>query len=72
MKFVRVNEAEQFQLQSTVFEEVIRDFRSDECRDCLVAFSNKLHAKMFSKGKKETTQRVRETMREVFGIGARV
>lgn len=72
MKFVRVNEAEMFQIQLSVFEETIKDYHTDECREALTAFSNKLHTKLFSKSRKETSQRVRETMREVFGIGARV
>ena len=53
----------------TVFEEVITDHHTDECKDCLVKFTNKVHAKMFSKGRMETTENVRKTMKEVFRVG---
>lgn len=69
MKFVRVNELEHFQIMCTVFEEIISDYRSEECRECLTKFTNKVHAKMFSKGKLETSENVRKTMREVLKIG---
>lgn len=69
MKFVRVNELEHFQIMCTVFEEVISDYRSEECKECLTKFTNKVHAKMFSKGKLETSENVRKTVREVLKIG---
>lgn len=69
MKFVRVNEAEYFRLMCTVFEEVIKDYGSDSNRECLTVFSNRVHTKLFSKGRNETTENVRKTMREVFGVG---
>lgn len=69
MKFVRVNELEHFQIMCTVFEEIISDYRSEECKECLTKFTNKVHAKMFSKGKLETSENVRKTMREVLKIG---
>lgn len=69
MKFVRVNELEHFQIMCTVFEEIISDYRSEENKECLTKFTNKVHAKMFSKGKLETSENVRKTMREVLKIG---
>lgn len=69
MKFVRVNELEHFQIMCTVFEEIISDYRSEECKECLTKFTNKVHSKMFSKGKLETSENVRKTMREVLKIG---
>lgn len=74
MKSVRVSELEQFKIQASVFEEVIKEHHSEECRSCLVTFSNRLHKKMFDskKAREETTERVREVMREVLFGGVRV
>ena len=69
MKFVRVNELQHFQLMCTVFEEVIGDYRNEQCKECLTKFTNLVHAKMFSKGKLETSENVRKTMKEVLKIG---
>lgn len=69
MKRVTVNELQHFQIMCTIFEEVISDHHTDECRDCLIKFTNRVHAKMFSKGRLETTENVRKTMKEVFRVG---
>ena len=69
MKKVSVNELQHFQIMCTVFEEIIGDYHNDECKECLTKFTNRVHAKMFSKGRLETTENVRKTMREVFKVG---
>ena len=69
MKRVTVNELQHFQIMCTVFEEVISDYKTEQCKECLTKFTNRVHAKMFSKGKLETSENVRKTMREVFKGG---
>ena len=69
MKVVRVNELQHFQIMCTVFEEVISDYKTEQCKECLTKFTNRVHAKMFSKGRLETSENVRKTMREVFKVG---
>lgn len=69
MKRVTVNELQHFQIMCTVFEEVIRDYKTEQCKECLTKFTNRVHAKMFSKGRLETSENVRKTMREVFKVG---
>lgn len=69
MKRVTVNELQHFQIMCTVFEEVISDYKTEQCKECLTKFTNRVHAKMFSKGRLETTENVRKTMREVFKVG---
>ena len=69
MKRVTVNELQHFQIMCTVFEEVISDYKTEQCKECLTKFTNRVHAKMFSKGRLETSENVRKTMREVFRVG---
>lgn len=69
MKRVTVNELQHFQIMCTVFEEVISDYKTEQCKECLTKFTNRVHAKMFSKGRLETSENVRKTMREVFKVG---
>ena len=69
MKKVSVNELQHFQIMCTVFEEVISDYKTEQCKECLTKFTNRVHAKMFSKGRLETSENVRKTMREVFKVG---
>ena len=69
MKFVRINEAEHFKLMCTIFEEVIEEHHNEECKMALTMFSNRVHAKLFSKGRLETTENVRKVMKEVFQVG---
>ena len=69
MKRVTVNELQHFQIMCTVFEEVISDYKTEQCKECLTKFTNRVHAKMFSKGRLETSENVRKTMKEVLKIG---
>ncbi len=69
MKRVTVNQLQHFQIMCTVFEEVISDYKTEQCKECLTKFTNRVHAKMFSKGRLETSENVRKTMREVFKVG---
>lgn len=69
MKRVTVNELQHFQIMCTVFEEVISDYKTEQCKECLTKFTNRVHAKMFSEGRLETSENVRKTMREVFKVG---
>ena len=68
MKRVTVNELQHFQIMCTVFEEVISDYKTEQCKECLTKFTNRVHAKMFAKGRLETSENVRKTMREVFKV----
>lgn len=69
MKRVTVNQLQHFQIMCTVYEEVISDYKTEQCKECLTKFTNRVHAKMFSKGRLETSENVRKTMREVFKVG---
>lgn len=67
MKAVRVNEAEFLRIMVTVFEEVSKEYRSDECGRCATMLCNLAHKKLFSppKARQETTERARQILREI-------